>query len=218
MSSSSTTTPRAVQWVAVGLPWAVVLVLALSLVVSRRSFDHVSAAYDAFRARVDTTLTNQATAGDSAVQVGLLVPDVAVIGSDGRERGLRALPMAGYEFIYLYREDCQGCQDLLPAIMSMSGQARQRFAQVRYSPGEDLNPELGGSMSFAVLARTSRRAYPLTKYVPALIQVRTDGRVLAVADGTLEVVRLLSLNDLVAPDSLVVAGIPLDTVLQGGRP
>lgn len=183
------------------LPWMVVCVFAAFLVISRMRFNTLKENYTAYRTRVTKGLRQDLIARDSALHVGDLLPSLPIESGSGEVAMLSDLPGRGYRFLYFYREDCPVCRAFSAGWQSLSPGSRARFAFIAYHNGFDLLPDLRDN-SYAVKALSDHRAYALMKYVPALVTVRDDGRILSVGDGYPDFVRLIRLYGLL-PDTLI---------------
>jgi len=184
------------------VPWLGMSVLIILLAVSQHRFKLQSEEVAAFHATVSSSLQMTTMRRDSILHAGDRLPAAPQLRNQEVVIPLSRLPELGYRYLYLYRDDCSGCVDLMPAWTALRTSAGDSVAFIQYRLGHDESATVREPHRYAALGTTAESSFPLTEYVPAMLVVRGDGMIESVADGFAAVVRHLELFNLVPPGTI----------------
>jgi hypothetical protein len=195
------------------LPWLVTGTVLVLLLISRMRFEKLQSDYGDFRERVTAQASANLALRTGALTVGDSLPSHPALNGPTGRLSLAELPESGYRFIYLYRDDCPACALLAPAWSTVS---RDEFpiAFVAYRPGTSVLADTTRADHYGAIDSASVGRTALSEFVPALIEIRSDGMITRVADGVSPVIRMMRLHEM-APRS------QLDSMAQlvpGARP
>ncbi len=180
--------------------WCSAIIVLVFLYLSHKRFEKLDRHFQAYRDTVRVGLRSEYMARDSALHEGESLPQLSVIDGSGVIRPLKDLPRLGYRYIYLYRDECVACRTLASTWNLVPHRLRDSLAFVVYRKNADAQPQSVYEHGFGMLTASHPATYPLTKYVPALLVVRPDGRISSIGDGMPGVIRLLAMNGIL-PDS-----------------
>lgn len=195
------------RWV----PWAGIVALLALLLVSRHRYNALTENVTAYKSSVDSVISRMRSSADSMIHTGDTLPDIALIDSRGTPSNMADLPSLNFEYIYLSRSDCEACIALRQTWQRLNSSALSEIAFIEYNRTTDTSPDSDMDGHFGIIHEGRIRSYPLTRVVPAVLAVRSDGRVVSVAEGYYQVIRLLQLNKLLATavaDSILAAPTP----------
>lgn len=197
------------------LAWLCAVVVTGLLYVSNSRYEQLHHRFATYRDTVRIGLQAEYEARDSALHEGDSLPAISIIDATGTRLTMAELPRLGVRYVYLFRDDCLACQRLAPVWDSLAAEVVDSVAFVTYHKASNVQPDARYHRAFGVQSAATPASYPLTKFVPALLVVRSDGLVSSIADGLPDVLKLLKMYGILPRTAL--DGISSSASLAAGQ-